>query len=150
MKRNAAYAAKICAHGGLRVNAVGPAGYAPFGPPSGAAAALFHSALPQVKQAALQLLTTDPCGDVSSFPKAVIVDLAQVRTIKVPVLVVAGGNDKLFPPPAGPNQAQLFTGASSVTQHTLADTAHAFTLERTHNRFTAVINRWLHYHVTGS
>lgn len=79
-KKNAAYAAEICAKGGLRVNAVGPAGYAPFGPPSGAPAALFHSAVPQVEKAALQLLTIDPCGDTASFAKAVTVDLANVQS----------------------------------------------------------------------
>lgn len=55
LKRNAAYNARICARGGLRVGGIGPAGYAPFGPPSGADRSLFHSAQPGVENAALQL-----------------------------------------------------------------------------------------------
>lgn len=40
LKSNAAYAASVCATGRLRVGGTGPAGYAPFGPPSGALTAL--------------------------------------------------------------------------------------------------------------
>lgn len=97
----------------------------------------------------MQLLTIDPCGDTASFAKVVEVDLAKVRSIKVPVLVIAGGKVALFPPPAGHSQAQLFTGSRSVRQVTLPDTAHAFTLERTYNRLAKRINRWLHHRVIG-
>ncbi len=143
LMESAAYATQICADGGLRVGAVGPAGYAPFGPPEGAPTALFNSAIPPVENAALQLLTIDPCGDVASFPKAVEVDLANVASITVPVLVVTGGSDALFPPPAGPDQASLFTGSDSVSQTTLPDTAHAVTLEATHELFVSTIDEWL-------
>ena len=129
LKDNAAYAAKVCASGGLRVGGAGPAGYAPFGPPEGAAAALFNSAEPAVQSAALQLLTIDPCGDTASFASAVAVDLVNVPSIKVPVLIIAGGRDALFPVPAGPDQASLYTGARSVDQVTLPTFAHAVTLE---------------------
>ncbi len=148
LKKNAAYAAKVCAHGGVRVGGAGPGGYAPFGPPSGAPAALFDSTNPRVEKAVLQQLTVDPCGDTASFAKAVKVDLARVHSIKVPVLIVAGGSDALFPPPAGPDQAKLLTGSSNVTQVTLPDTAHAYTFERTHNRFVSVVNSWLRQHIS--
>lgn len=140
---NAAYAAATCASGGLRVNATGPKGYAPFGPPSGAVKALFYSATPNIKKAVLQQLTIDPCGDTASFAKATKVDLAKLHRIKVPVLVVTGAKDALFPKPAGPNQARLFTGSRSVSQVTLRSTGHAFTFEGSHNRLARVIDRWL-------
>ena len=129
LKDNAAYAAKVCASGGLRVGGAGPAGYAPFGAPEGAAAALFNIADPAVQSAALQLLTLDPCGDTASFAPAVAVDLVNVPSIEVPVLIITGGSDALFPVPAGPDQASLFTGAASVDQVTLPNFAHAITLE---------------------
>ncbi|WP_104083612.1 alpha/beta fold hydrolase [Cryobacterium sp. Y11] len=114
-KDNAAYAAQVCASGGLRViGGAGLAGYAPFGPPEGAAAALFDSVEPAVQSAAVQLLTIDPCGDTASFAAAVAVDLVNVPSIDVPVLIIAGGSDALFPVPAGPAQASLSTGAASV------------------------------------
>jgi len=143
LKANAAYAAKVCATGGLRVGGAGPAGYAPFGPPKGAPNALFHSATPAVQNAVIPSLTIDPCGDTASFSAAVKVDLANVANIHVPVLLITGANDKLFPPPAGPDQASLFTGSRKVTQTTLPDAAHAFTFERAHHQLVETVDRWL-------
>ncbi len=145
LRDNSAFAANVCASGGLRVGAVGPAGYAPFGPPSGAAAALFNSTEPAVQSAALQLLTIDPCGDTASFAPAVAVNLVNVPSIKVPVLIIAGGSDALFPVPAGPDQASLFTGAASVDQVTLPTVAHAVTLEHVYAPSALrPLNDWLH------
>lgn len=147
LQRNAAYNARVCAHGGVRVGGVGPRGYAPFGRPSGADASLFHSTPPRVERAVLQLLTVDPCGDTASFKPAVKVDLANLHRVKVPVLIITGASDALFPPPAGPNQARLFSGSRSVTQTTLPGTAHAVTFERTHYRLVRVVDYWLHRHI---
>ena len=145
LRDNSAYAANVCASGGLRVGAVGPAGYAPFGAPEGAAAALFNSAEPAVQSAALQLLTIDPCGDTASFAPAVAVNLVNVPSITVPVLIIAGGSDALFPVPAGPDQASLFTGAASVDQVTLPTVAHAITLEHVYEPSALrPLNDWLH------
>ena len=145
LRDNSAYAASVCASGGLRVGAVGPAGYAPFGAPDGAAAALFNSAEPAVQSAALQLLTLDPCGDTASFAPAVAVNLVNVPSITVPVLIIAGGSDALFPVPAGPDQASLFTGAASVDQVTLPTVAHAITLEQAYAPSALrPLNDWLH------
>lgn len=63
------------------------------------------------------------------------------------MLVVSGGSDALFPPPAGRDQARLFTGSRSVSQTTLQGTAHAITLERTHNELVRVVDRWLDRHI---
>lgn len=142
LKSNAAYAANVCATGGKPVDGNGPAGYASFGPPSGAPGALFHSATSDIQKAVLPLLTIDPCGDTASFPAAVKVDLANVANIHVPVLIITGASDKLFPPPAGPDQAKLFTGSSKVTQVTLPETAHAFTFEQSHLKLSETVNRW--------
>lgn len=144
LKSNAAYATSVCSTGGLRVGGVGPAGYAPFGAPSGAATALFNRADPQVEAAALQLLTLDPCGDTAFFAKATAVDLANVASIRVPVLVIAGSADALFPPPTVADQASLFTGSPAVAKITLPGIAHAITIERTFDTAALrTVDRWL-------
>lgn len=143
LKASAAYAAGVCATGGVPVGGGGPTGYAPFGPPSGAAAALFNSARPRVRQAGLTQLTVDPCGDTASFAAATEIDLARIGSVRVPVLVVGGGQDALFPKPAARDQVSLFTGSRDVTGRTLARTAHAFTLEQSHQQFANVVRRWL-------
>lgn len=96
-----------------------------------------------MESAALQLLTVDRCGDTASFPLAVPVDLANVAYITVPVLVVSGGSDALFPPPAGPDQASVFTGARSATQVTLPNAAHAVTLEGADLSGLGQLDKWL-------
>jgi len=122
---NARFAARVCARGGREVG--GKPGYAPFGPPDGAGAALFRSAATRVKRAVLREVNIDPCGDTASFPTATEVDLQRLGSVRVPVLVVGGGSDKLFPRPAAADQAELFTGSRSVHHRTLRGTAHAFT-----------------------
>ncbi len=142
----AAQAAK-CAAGGQRVDGFGPGGYAPFAPPPITKRALFHDVAPAVLKAALPRLNIDPCGDIASAPAAVKTNLANLHRIKVPVLIVAGGSDALFPPPAGPRQARLFTGARSVTEQTIAGAGHAITLQRSHDTFQRTVDRWLNGHV---
>lgn len=106
--------------------------YTPFGSPSNAAMALFHDTAPAVLKAALLKISIDPCGDDLSFAAAVKVDLANVGHIRVPVLIVEGGADAFFPPPAGADQASLLTGAKSVTVATVPGSGHAITLSRHH------------------
>ena len=141
LRSSAAYAAGVCAQGGQSFE--GHPGYAPFGPPSGAPAALFSTARRRVEDKVLARLSVDPCGDTASFDAATAVDLQRVGDIDVPVLVVAGADDALFPQPAAPDQAQLFTGSRSVRQTTLAGTAHAFTFEQGRHRLVRVVDRWL-------
>ncbi len=146
LKAAAAYTAKVCARGGLPVVQGGPRGYAPFGPPAKATAALFHSVAPSVLKSAKPMLSLDPCGDTASFAAATKADLKMVSRIHVPVLIVAGASDKLFPPPALAKQAVLYTAASSVTAARIADTAHAITLERTRHSFEHAVLDWLRFH----
>ena len=139
LRDNAKYTANLCAQGGVPRKRT----YAPLGPVSGAPAALYNSATPRVKQQTLKLLTLDPCGDTASFSAATKRNLQRNDDIEVPVLVVAGGADKLFPKPAGPDQAKLFTGSKDVTAVVLPATAHAFTFERTRLTLASKIDRWL-------
>ena len=146
LRKNAAYAAKVCASGGRPVVPGGPGHYAPFGPPAGAPAALFHSVAPAVLHNALPKLTLDPCGDTASFAKATKLDQKYVPQISVPVLIISGGSDALFPSAGLPRQAALYDGSSSVRVVTVPNAAHAITLERPHHRFERAVARWLRTH----
>ena len=149
LKDNSVYAAKVCAAGGTPPYGVGRSDYASLGSPAGAPKALFSATdtNPQVLAHAQPLLSVDPCGDLASVAPGFPQDLAHVGAVDVPVLVVTGGSDKLFPPPAGASQAALFTGSPSVTQTTIAGSGHAYTLEHTHAALEHDIDSWLDAHV---
>jgi hypothetical protein len=63
--------------------------------------AMFHDADPAVVAAANALRNPDPCGDDDSVVDATALDHLMLPTVTVPVLLLYGSNDALFPPPAG-------------------------------------------------
>jgi pimeloyl-ACP methyl ester carboxylesterase len=129
-----------CAQGGHH-------GYAFFGQTSADYAnAMFHDADPAVVAAATATRPPDPCGDTSSVPLGIVADLLGVPTIKVPVLLVFGANDALFPPPAGQVQRLLYLDDLVVSVVTLPSTGHAVTLGRSAPSFEATMTGWLHAH----
>src|SRR4051794_22288801 len=98
-----AAAAQECLNGGE--SSGGAPGYAPFGETAADfQAAMFHDADPAVVAAATSMRNLDPCGDDESLGQASAVDHAMLPTVTVPVLLVYGANDALFPPPAGTQQ----------------------------------------------
>jgi pimeloyl-ACP methyl ester carboxylesterase len=131
-----------CGNGGETSG--GAPGYAPFGQTvADFDAAMFFDADPAVVAATNQLRNLDPCGDDNSIIDAITTDHLMVPTITVPVLLIFGANDALFPPPAGTEQAAQFAGSSDVSLIQLTDTGHALTLERSAPTFTADISQWL-------
>jgi pimeloyl-ACP methyl ester carboxylesterase len=135
-------AGSVCMNGGETSH--GAPGYAPFGQTAADFdAAMFFDADPAVVAATNQLRNLDPCGDDNSIVAAINEDHLMVPTITVPVLLVLGANDALFPPPAGTEQEAQFLGSSDVSLTQLANTGHALTLERSAPTFTADISRWL-------
>ena len=143
--------AAVCATGGQPSGGTnGPAGYAFFGQTNQEARnVFFYNAQPQVVDATLAMRNRDPCGDTGSFGQAIATDEAFVPQITIPVLLVFGDHDALFPPPAGQDQRAMYTGSRDVTLVTLKDTAHAVTLERTRHQFTATVSDFLHAHGFG-
>jgi pimeloyl-ACP methyl ester carboxylesterase len=125
----AAGATAVCSAGGEPSNETsGPGGYAKLGQAKQEGReAFFASAPARVQFETLNVLTANPCGDLASYAAAPATDLANIGQIKVPVLAVQGGQDKLFPVPDVKTQSTLFTGSSSVTFATLARSAHALT-----------------------
>jgi len=140
---SSAFSAKACAAGGQPVGPGGPGGYAPFGNPAGAKAAVLNDATPVVAAAALPKLTLNPCGDMVPFAKVSAFDLAHLGAIRVPVLEIVGGGDQLFPASAGRRQAALLTGSSTVDLVTVPGAGHAITLQRRHDAFTGGMRTWL-------
>ncbi len=138
----------VCATGGQRSDGTsGPAGYAFFGQTDqDAKRAFFFNADPRVIDATLALRNRDPCGDTGSLGQGMAADEAFVRQITVPVLLVFGDHDALFPPPAGQQQRSMYTGSRDVKLVTLRSTAHAVTLERSRHVFAATVRRFLRDH----
>jgi alpha-beta hydrolase superfamily lysophospholipase len=121
-----------------------PGKYAYFGAtPADFQAAHFYNADPAVVSAITALRARDPCGDTGAGLQAILVDLLSNISVGVPVLLVNGSNDALFPPPAGPLEQLTFLGNGDVSQITLAATGHAMTLGRTAPHFRQVVGDWL-------
>lgn len=144
-KAAAAANAAACAAGGQRTEGGAfPTGYAPFAPSvPDFRAGFFVSADPFDIDAVTESRNLNPCGDTATFAAAAAVNVANIATIKAPVLVIIGKQDALFPPPAGPTQRNLFTGSSSVTLRELEPSGHAVTIEATAPELAASISKWL-------
>lgn len=130
--------------GGVCLSGGDPPGYAPLGQNAEEFKALmFHNADPEVVGAATRLRSADPCGDDSSIPATIATDAQRVGSIPVPVLLVIGDNDAIFPPPAQERQKGMFTGSKDVTAITVPDTGHALSLERSAPFTRDAVASWL-------
>src|SRR5256885_15381973 len=101
------------------------------------------NASPTVVQAVAAARNRDPCGDTLSIPNAIAADNVGLRTIAVPLLLLAGRNDALFPPAGVDQQKGMFTGSGDVTEVLMDKTGHAITLERTAAAVRDAIAAWL-------
>jgi pimeloyl-ACP methyl ester carboxylesterase len=137
----------VCATGGQSAEdnqPMSPGGYAYFGQTDADfQAAMFHNADPAVVQAATAARNRDPCGDTLSVPASIASDTENVPTIAVPVLLLSGKDDALFPPAAVDSQKAMYTGTTDLTEILLADMGHAVTLERTAGDARKAIAAWL-------
>jgi pimeloyl-ACP methyl ester carboxylesterase len=130
--------------GGVCLSGGKPPGYAPLGQSDDEFKALmFHNADPAVESAATAMRNPDPCGDDGSIPTEIVVDHMQVPSIKLPVLLVIGANDAIFPPPALDHQKSLYTGTGDLTAVSVPDTGHAVTLELSAPSTLATVASWL-------
>jgi pimeloyl-ACP methyl ester carboxylesterase len=133
-----AQAGGVCLSGGK------PPGYAPLGQNAEEFKALmFHNADPSVEGEATRLRNADPCGDDGSIPAGIALDAQQVPSIQVPVLLVFGANDAIFPPPALERQKGMYTGSKDVTGISVPDTGHALSLERSAPFTRDAVASWL-------
>jgi pimeloyl-ACP methyl ester carboxylesterase len=144
-KATAAANAAACAAGGQRTEGGDfPNGYAPFAPTVVEfKAGFFLSADAADIAGVAERRNLNPCGDTATFAAAAATNVANIGSIDVPVLVIIGSEDALFPQPAGSSQRDLFTGSPSVTLRELSPSSHAVTIEATAPEFSQRISDWL-------
>jgi pimeloyl-ACP methyl ester carboxylesterase len=135
----------ICTKGGEPADTGLPTGYAYYGPPAPGdfQSAMFHDASQAVLSGATPLRNRDPCGDANSIIPALLQQGANLRNIKVPVLLICGTADRLFSPAGCNGQAARLTKSRKVTVESVRNAGHAITLDRGASTFRRKIGRWL-------
>ncbi|MGQ0466068.1 MAG: alpha/beta fold hydrolase [Sporichthyaceae bacterium] len=117
-----------------------PKNYTPFG--TDKERILFHSA-PKEVRAASPAPAPDPCGDLLSFQDGIAANARGVASTTIPVLIIGGANDSLFPPPGMEIQAKRYTSSSSVTFKEFAETGHGFGYEASAKDQRELVSEWL-------
>ncbi len=143
----------VCLTGGEDAQTGGPGGYAYFSTSDDDFKSTFFNAAnanPAVIAAATKLRARAPCGDFNSVVSSVVVNGANLASVTTPVLLVYGEKDSSYPPSGGQSEQGNFTGTTDLTNATVANSGHAFTLEHTAPQFRAVIADWLRGHGWGS
>lgn len=143
----------VCARGGeLSEGDRGPPAYAYFGQTEGDFTRGFfnsENADPAVVSSAVALRNRGPCGDIGSVAPAIAADQASLSEVRVPVLLVYGEKDAVFPPEGASQQQTMFSGSEDVTTRVIPNSGHAFTLERSRGEFTTIVRDWLERHAFG-
>lgn len=102
----------------------------------------FHSATKPVRDAATPLHPPDPCGNNLSLTDAINQQAAGARKIKVPALVICGGNDVLYAPYGCDAQAQRF-GSRDKRSIIVKNAGHGLPLEKPAGTFRKKLGDWL-------
>jgi pimeloyl-ACP methyl ester carboxylesterase len=102
----------------------------------------FQGATPEVR-AATPPSRPDPCGQIQSLPAAIGVDTARLGEIDVPVLLVFGAKDAVFPPPALDLTSPRYSGSPEVTAASIPGASHFPILERAFSLLVGATNQWL-------
>lgn len=130
-----------CILGGDR--GAGRPAYAFYAPGSAAfRSIMFHSAAPEVQEAAAALRSADPCGDALSLGSLVLLNQIASHAVRAPVLLLFGAEDALNRPDAEGLQRLAFLG-QPVTSHVLAGTGGALPLEASAPRTQELVSEWL-------
>ena len=78
-----------------------------------------------------------------AFQDGIAANSTGVSRTTVPVLIIGGENDSLFPPPALEFQAKRYVSSDDVTFKEFANTAHGFLYEVTHPAMVDLVDKWL-------
>jgi len=98
---------------------------------------------PAVSAAATKMRTRDPCGDITSAAQSIVGNELLLNGIQVPVLLILGSKDALFPPPAGQLQGGRYLGSDNATYVEIAGAPHAIMLCHQAPQFRAAVGKWL-------
>ncbi|MEV0338217.1 alpha/beta hydrolase [Nocardia sp. NPDC050713] len=132
-----------CLSGGQRSTAGAP-GYAYLTPSLASFQDNFLAqSPPEVRAPASAQRELNPCGDMVTLTEATAIDLARLGQVTVPVLIVAGGRDRVFDVDRARLQGNLFTGSRDVTTHVIDQATHGLTLEPTAVEFRRLLGDWL-------
>jgi Lysophospholipase len=105
----------------------------------------FHSATPEVR-AATPPLSSDPCGQLLSLSAGIAADGLDLSKIDVPVLVMFGDADAVFPPPAATQQALRYSGSPEVRSVNIPGASHYPFIEANHLDAVGAVDTWLDDH----
>lgn len=138
-----------CAAGGEPKDAPdGPPGYALFPESDEEFGRLFFS--PNTDPAVASVVTAgrerDPCGDLDSIPAAIAADHANLAGLGLPVVLIFGSLDAVFPPPSEQLQAADYGPSADVTAVLIENTGHALYLERNAPIVRGRLADWLGHH----
>lgn len=143
-KADAAAAVADCQGGGESTEGEGSGGYAFFSSsPQDFRQAFFASTPAPLVQGALAQRNRNACGDLATVTAIGDANVATNDRVQVPVLVVAGQSDAIYPEPAGEDLAGQFTGSSDVQLVTLPGTAHSLATEASAPQWSQAVASWL-------
>ena len=137
--------ATVCSEGGHPKYPGGPPHYA-YVYKGTEAKEWFFNADPSIIQAVIKAHELEPCSEGPDLALALAADRQHMSEITVPVLLVFGEDDAIFPPPDGQRQAALFTGSKDVKLIEVPGSGHALQLGRTAPSVRADVARWLSDH----
>jgi pimeloyl-ACP methyl ester carboxylesterase len=130
-----------CAHFGDPKRPGAPTGYAYTYKQD--TALLFSNADQRVVETVDGMRERDPCGPWGSAQLTQAADRLYLGTINIPVLLVFGRQDAIFPPPDGERQRALFAGSRDVTLTYVENAGHMVMLQLTAPVFRAKVSDWL-------
>lgn len=102
----------------------------------------FHDATPAVR-AAVPASSPDPCGQIESVLAGIGADIARLAEINVPVMLVFGRNDAVYPEPAPDLQAARYLGSPAVTVSGIPNASHFPVLEQYFDLLLNATDAWL-------
>jgi hypothetical protein len=144
-----ARAGTVCAAGGEPSYPGGPPGYYYMERPDEYQPDLFYDADPAVIDAVIRLRERNPCGGIQWATPAVTINTVRDAEIKPPVLLVIGGEDKIWTQEGWALQQGHFSGSSDVTARSIPGTGHYPMFEQTLPQFREIFANWLAGHHLG-
>ncbi|MGQ0623910.1 MAG: alpha/beta hydrolase [Sporichthyaceae bacterium] len=103
----------------------------------------FNDATPKVRKA-VPASNPDPCGQIASIPAGINADVMHLGDIDVPVLVMFGTGEVVFPqPPSADQMAARYTGSPKVTKLLIDGASHYPIVEQGFPQMVAGASAWL-------
>jgi pimeloyl-ACP methyl ester carboxylesterase len=124
--------APLCAAGGVRADGdSGPPGYAYLWTTTdGWLNDSVFDVTPEVREGLRPLRRRTPCGELASGGTVGAFDAAHLGSVRVPVLLLYGEEDALYPYADAPAQRDRYSGSESVTFVGFPKAGHVFFLEK--------------------